>query len=134
MNSVNDNIASLSLAQFDVPLNLQVINAGQAWPNRQKMAHAGTLGLASNDFHGLQDSFEQTDIYSSTNNMILIPAWKAIKQMAKRNRNLLMKMTNDPRLGIQVGSDLVKTAGFGSTFALPSSILENKGALSSSLK
>jgi len=133
MSAVNDSIASLSLDQFDVPLNLQIITAGQTWANRQKLEYAGLKGLMTEDFLGLQDAYEQRALYSHTNLSILFPAWKVVEPLAKRNRNLLLQLCMDPQLGMKVGLDLEKVAGFGNTFSMPTSILEDNAALESSI-
>jgi len=133
VSEVNNNIATLSLDQFDVPLNLAIISAGQTWANRQKLQYAALKGLMKDDFLGLQDAYEQRSLYSATNTMILTPAWKSVEMLAMRNRNLLLQLTMDPQLGMMVGQELEEVAGLGDTFSVPASILEDNSALESSI-
>jgi len=128
-----DMVASAALEQFNRPVAVSIIPSGQKWKDRQQIQYEAMKGLMRADFHGLDDFYEQMDLYSRSNFLILYKAWMMICVLVKRNRKLLMKLVLNPRLGMLVGKLLTKIYGFDKTFALPASILEDQAALKSRL-
>lgn len=127
--TVTDNIAALALAKYGRPVAVSIIPSGQKWKDRQIIQYNAMLGLMKEDFHGLDDWKEQMSLYSSTNMMVLRPAWTVIRPLVTLNRKLLAKVIINPRLGMWVGRMLSKVAGFEKTFALPTAILEDNSQL-----
>ncbi len=130
--SVQNTLADASLTEFDRPIGVSIVPQGQDWKDRQKIQYEAIKGLMFKDFHGLQDFYEQMFIYSSTNPLILGPAWRAIQPLAPRNRNVLATLTDLPGLGL-VGQYLATLVGFEQTFVLPNEILEDSAALKDAL-
>lgn len=131
--TIQDLTAVASLSQYLRPVGVSIIPDGQDWASRQQIQYAALKGLMKDDFHGLDDFKEQMNLYSSTNQMILRPAYMAIMPMIKINRTILQKLIYNPVLGMWVGRLLLKVIGFEKAFTLPTKILEDNVALKSRL-
>jgi len=128
-----DNIAALTLQNFDRPVAVAILPAGQTWKVRQQIQYEALKGLMKEDFHGLDDFEEQLDLYSKTNQMILTPAFTAIRALIPLNRKILQKLTMNSKLGMWVGRYLTQIFGFEKVFAVPTEILEDNAALKSTV-
>ena len=125
----SNTAAALNLQQFDRPIGVTIIPAGQTWKDRQQVQYAALKGLLKEDFHGLADFNEQMEMYSRTNLPILYKAWMVVKPMVPLNRKILQSLVMNTRLGMFVGKLLSSILGFDATFVLPTSILEDTDGL-----
>lgn len=130
-NQVQNNLANMSLSEFNRPVGVSIIPAGQSWKDRQQVQYESMKGLLYKDFHGLDDFYEQMKLYSSSN-AILKAAWSLIVALVPRNRKILQTLIYLPGLGL-VGKYLSRLVGFEKSFVLPNEILEDPAALKESL-
>ena len=130
-NQVQNDLANMSLSEFDRPIGVSIIPAGQSWKDRQQLQYESMKGLLYKDFHGLDDFYEQMNLYSSSNTILTV-AWKLIQALVPRNRKILQTLISLPGTGL-VGRYLAQLVGFEKSFVLPNEILEDPSSLESSL-
>lgn len=98
---IQDSGQASYLADFDKPISISVMTQLSQWAFQQQLAYNAQLPYMAADFLGLQDAYDQLNIYSSSNS-ILQTAWKTIQNTLKLNLNVNKELYVDPSLG-QVG-------------------------------
>lgn len=122
MSSVADRLSSAALSQFDsLPVSVSYISKTQDWPTRQKLQYNCMLSYMKADFHGLQDFYEQMDIYSASS-FVLSGPWLAIRQIISMCKNMLQKLITDAVMG-EVGKFVSSIYGFSRINLQPQEIL-----------
>jgi len=132
-DSTTDSIATLALAQYEIPVGVSIIPKGRDWASRQEMNYEAIKGLIKNDFLGLNDWADQINLYSSTNLTILKPAYTAIKALIPLNTRVEVTLAPDPASGLMVGQDLLTAVGLDEAFTIPQDILTDNSALTGAL-
>ena len=131
-NTVTDQIASDELTNFDCPVNVVFISQSQDWQTRQQIGYAAIKGLLNEDFLGLADWSEQIRTYSEANPAYLSAPYSTILPLIARNRNVLMSLAMNPKLG-WVGQFLMKVYAFSAVFTAPTELLSDAANLSARL-
>ena len=103
------------LADFDKPISIVTMTKLSQWSFQQQLAYNAQLPYIAADFMGLQDVYDQLNIYSSTN-IILSSAWKTIQNTVKLNLNVNKEMYVDPSLG-KVGNLFLTIPSFARVFS-----------------
>jgi len=130
-STVQANLSSADLAQFNVTIGLNLQNKLQDWPSRQQLQYGAVKGLATQDFHGLQDFDFQMSLYSSTH-PLLESAWKVIKSIVPNNPKLLATLLNIPGFG-KVGMQVLSLVGIQNIVVAPQSILKSSTQLNATI-
>lgn len=130
-STVQATLAQQDLSQFNVRIGLNLQNKLQDWPGRQQIQYGAVKGLATKDFHGLQDFNFQLSLYSSTH-ALLESAWKIIKSIVPNNPKLLATLLTIPGFG-QVGMQVLSLVGIQNIVVAPQSILQNSSQLKSTI-
>lgn len=113
---IQDAATTAYLATFERPLGILTQRRLEQWSFLQELGYAGALAYLQTHFHGLDDFYDQMELYSSTH-PVLSTAWKTIKELAPLNLDVLKETATIPPLGL-VGDEFLTVPELGLAFAI----------------
>jgi hypothetical protein len=124
-------ISDAYLQNFGIGIAVAGMQKIQSFPELQILCYNGILGSLKQDFHGLQDFYEQMAAYSSTN-QILQTAWSVINPIVPNNANIELMLFVSTVLGV-VGDVFELIHGYAQVFGLSPTNLASPSSIASTV-
>lgn len=109
-------------AQFNKPLNVNVISKLTKWTDLQSIGHDAILVHLKNNFYGIKDAKVQFEKYTAGNALQLAKPYQGIQAMILQNAETQKLLSDDDVLG-EVGPAVSGISDMGAVFSLPASSL-----------
>ena len=122
---VQDGIASVVAASYDIPLLISVIPVASKFAFQQELTYNGILFWLKQNFLSLADFDLEMSIYSAANPTQLSGPMEAIASLIPLNAIISSEVYVDVNMG-PVGLAFMQLIGFSQTFAVdPSQLLSS---------